>query len=327
VPQLVRDWEEAMNLIDVTKQLATDEQCIAYLEKMHWPDGIVRCPICGNNEISRITRKTASKNKRAQIFQCLEKTCKHQFSATTGTIFHDSHLPLHKWFMAIALVVDAKKGISALQLQQHLGIGSYKTAWYMYHRIRKAMVDESPTPLSGIVEVDETFIGGKAKRRGRPKKLRMEKFDAVVGMRERGGRVRFFHVPDLKARTMKQIIEAHISADVDRVMTDQAVAYDFAFDKAFKSKHSTVNHSIEWVKPGNISVHTNTVESAFSLLKRGLMGSFHRVSIKHLHRYLSEFEYRFNAREIADRFSTTLAAMCGTKEMPYQQLISDPEKA
>ncbi len=313
-----------MNLIDVSKELGTDEQCIAYLEQMRWPDGVVRCPICGNDKISKITRKTASKNKRAQLYQCLEKTCKHQFSATAGTIF-TRQPALHKWLWSSSLVIDAKKVMSALRLQAHLGIGSYKTAWYMYHRIRKAMVDEFPTKMTGVVEVDETYIGGKAKRRGRPKKSIAEKFDMVIGMRERGpaGRVRYFHVPNFKAKTMKPIFDRHISSGAKRIMTDDAVTYDFALDKDFKRKHRTVNHSIEWVKPGDITIHTNTIESAFSLLKRGLIGSFHRVSIKHLHRYLSEFEYRFNAREIADRFSKTLKAMCGTDVMPYKQLTLD----
>ena len=296
-----------MNLIEVVKKFGTDEQCLAYLERRRWPDG-VRCMVCGNNKVSKITRKSKSKNVRAQIYQCLEPTCKHQFSATTGTLFGDSHIPLHKWFMAISILVDAKKSISALQLQEHLGLGSYRTAWYMVHRIRKSMVDEIPGKLSGIVEVDETYIGGKAKRRGirkpRPKK------DMVIGMRERGGRVRFFHVPDLKKDTMKALLDRHISTGVTRIVTDSAVVYDFAMDKQFKAKHRTVNHSIEWVTPGDISVHTNTIESAFSLLKRGLIGSFHRVSIKHLHRYLSEFEYRFNARKEADRFTMTLAKIC-----------------
>ncbi len=127
-----------MNLIDVNERFSTDEQCLAYLEATRWPDG-VRCPVCGCERISRITRQTASKNKRKFIYQCLEETCKQQFSATNGTIFADSHLPLHKWFMALALVIDAKNGMSAKQLQTHLGLGSYRTAWYMAHRIRKAM--------------------------------------------------------------------------------------------------------------------------------------------------------------------------------------------
>src|SRR5205823_14320023 len=121
----------------------------------------------------------------------------------------------------------------------------------------------------------------------------------VIGMRERGGRLRYFHVPNLKADTMKKLLDRHISAMGKRIVTDSAIVYDFAMDKEFKRKHRAVNHSVEWVTPGDIEVHTNTVESAFSLLKRGLIGSFHRVSIKHLHRYLTEFEYRFNARQIA----------------------------
>ena len=153
-----------MNLIDVSRELATDEQCLAFLEAQRWPDGVVRCPTCGNDQISRITRKSITKNKRAQVYQCLEKTCKSQFSATNGSIFHDSHLPLHKWFMAIALIVDAKKGLSAKQVQRHIGV-SYKTAWYVCHRVRKAMVDANPTPLVGTVEIDETYIGGNAVRR------------------------------------------------------------------------------------------------------------------------------------------------------------------
>ncbi|MGA9565740.1 MAG: IS1595 family transposase, partial [Candidatus Korobacteraceae bacterium] len=236
-----------MNLIDVTKKFATDEQCLAYLEAQRWPDGI-RCMVCGNDKVSKITRKSKSKNVRAQIYQCLEKTCKHQFSATTGTIFADSHIPLHKWFMAISILVDAKKSMSALQLKEHLGLGSYRTAWYMVHRIRKAMVDEFPTKLSGVVEVDETYIGGKAKRRGVGRKPRPKK-DMVIGMRQRGGRVRFFHVPDLKKDTMKTLLDRHISSGVSRIVTDSAVVYDFAMDKDFKPKHRSVNHSIEWVSP------------------------------------------------------------------------------
>src|ERR1700733_12922472 len=146
-----------MNPIDVNEKFSTDDECLAHMEAMRWPDG-VRCPVCGCERISKITRKTASKNKRTRIYQCLEETCKTQFSATSGTIFNDSHLPLVKWFMAMALIVDAKKSISANQLKQHLGIGSYRTAWYMAHRIRKAMENDSPFNLSGIVEVDETYI-------------------------------------------------------------------------------------------------------------------------------------------------------------------------
>ncbi|MDR3735204.1 MAG: IS1595 family transposase [Acidobacteriaceae bacterium] len=315
-----------MNLIDVSRELATDEQCLAFLEKQRWPDGIVRCPTCGNDKISHITRKSATKNKRAQVYQCLEPTCKQQFSATNGSIFHDSHLPLHKWFMAIALIVDAKKGMSAKQLQKHLGIGSYKTAWYVCHRIRKAMVDSNPMPMTGTVEVDETYIGGTSIRRFQKTPKPKPPKEMVLAMRERStktttGRVRFFHVPDGKRVTLQPLIDAHIDPYAKRIITDCSSVYDFAISAWHKNNHRKVNHSQEWVVPGS-RIHTNTVESSFSLLKRGLIGSFHRVSIKHLHRYLTEFEYRFNARRDAAIFENTVSEMLQTKPMPMKQLIA-----
>jgi transposase-like protein len=317
-----------MNLIDVTKQFPTDDECLAYIEQMRWPDGVVRCPTCGADKVSRITRKSTSKNVRKSVYQCLEKTCKQQFSATSGTIFNDSHLPLHKWFMALAIVVDAKKSISANQLKEHLGIGSYRTAWYLAHRIRKAMEEESGpfNQLRGVVEIDETYIGGKAKRRfGRAKqKPRSEKFDMVLGMRERGGRVKYVHIPDGKAATIREAVRTHVVPNPDRLYTDSAAVYNFALDAQMALKHRAVNHSREWVVP-NTRIHTNTVESSFSLLKRGLIGSFHRVSIKHLHRYLSEFEFRFNMRKDSDKFTRTLRRLAGIAPMQYVELIAVPK--
>ncbi len=315
-----------MNLIDVTKQFPTDEECLKYIEQMRWPDGVVRCPVCGNDRISRITRKSQTKNVRKSLYQCLEPTCKQQFSATSGTIFNDSHLPLHKWFMALAIVVDAKKSISANQLKEHLGIGSYRTAWYMAHRIRKAMEEEGGL-LHGTVEIDETYIGGKSKRRGggsKNQKPRSEKFDMVLGMRERKGRVKFVHIPDGKAQSIRKAVSAHVHPNTAKVYTDSAAVYDFAFHPNLKLRHKAVNHSMQWIVPGT-DIHTNTVESAFSLLKRGLIGSFHRVSIKHLHRYLSEFEFRWNIRKDEDRFSRTLRRMAGIAPMPYVELIAVPK--
>ena len=249
-----------------------------------------------------------------------------QFSATSGTIFNDSHLPLPTWFMAIAIIVDAKKGISAKQLQEHLGIGSYRTAWYMGHRIRKAMVDGNLMPLQGTVEIDETYIGGNAIRRfQRVPKAKPPK-EMVLAMRERStkdkpGRVRYFHVENGKKATLEPIIKANLQEFPKRVITDSSTVYENLFRTAYPNAHRMVNHSQEWVVPGT-NFHTNTVESSFSLLKRGLIGSFHRVSIKHLHRYLTEFEYRFNARKAADRFSMTLGQMMGTGAMPYAELTA-----
>lgn len=313
-----------MNLIDVTKAFPTDEECLQYIEKMRWPDGVVRCPVCGNDHISRITRQSKSKNVRKSLYQCLEPTCKAQFSATSGTIFNDSHLPLHKWFMALAIVVDAKKSVSAKQLQEHLGIGSYRTAWYMAHRIRKAMADDSGSLLHGTVELDETYIGGKTKRRGKARNAKplSERFDMVLGMRERKGRVKFVHIPDGKLDSIRKAVSKHVHPQSARIVTDSAALYKFAFHPLLKQRHHMVNHTKEWIVPGT-DIHTNTVESAFSLLKRGLIGSFHRISIKHLHRYLSEFEFRFNIRKDTDRFSTTLQRMLGIPPMPYVELIGE----
>jgi transposase-like protein len=162
-----------MNLIDVTSKLATDEQCVAFLEKVRWPNG-VRCPICGGDKISRVQRKNPGKNKRLNFYTCLEATCQQQFTVTSGSMFHDSHLPLHKWFLAVALMADAKKGMSASQMARQLKI-SCRTAWYLAHRIRKAMEGKSRQPL--IVRhgrrVDETYIGGRHRSHGVRKQTRV----------------------------------------------------------------------------------------------------------------------------------------------------------
>lgn len=312
-----------MNLIDVTKQFKTDDDCLAYLETMRWPDGI-RCPVCGNDHVSRITRKAASKNKRARIYQCLEATCKQQFSATSGTIFNDSHLSLTKWFMALALIVDAKKSMSAKQLQEHLGIGSYKTAWYMAHRIRKAMENKNEAALFGTVEMDETYLGGKAYGAGANWRRRQSELkQVVVGIKERGGRVRMFHAPNAKIETLAQYLRSHVSPDVEAIMTDELPAYPKALRLSGHDakKHFTINHSAKIYVDGNIT--TNGIESAFSLFKRAIIGSFHKVSIKHLHRYLSEFETRFNARKAEDRFEPTLRRMLGIEPMSYAELVAE----
>jgi transposase-like protein len=180
---------------------------------------------------------------------------------------------------------------------------------------------------SGPIEVDEAYIGGKAKRRDgtvRNQKPRAEKFDMVVGMRERGGRVKFVHIPDGKKETISKVVQAHIVPSPKRIYTDDAAVYDFAFEPELRKKHRSVNHSKEWIVPGT-RIHTNTVESAFSLLKRGLIGSFHRVSIKHLHRYLSEFEFRFNERKNTGRFEKMVSRVARTSPLTYRTLVDGPE--
>jgi transposase-like protein len=300
-----------MNLIDVNEQFKTDEQCLVYLEKMRWPEG-VRCVTCGGNHISRITRETKTKNKRTTFYQCLEPTCKQQFSPTAGTIFHDSHLPLHKWFMALALIVDAKKGMSAKQLQRHLKIGSYRTAWYLAHRIRKAMEDTEGSLLTGTVEADEVYIGGrydKRRKRGPWEKT------PVVGVIERGGRIRTKKIESAGTKQIVGVVTDNVQQGAT-LMTDESRAY-----KSLGTiyNHQTVNHiAMEWVRG---DCHTNSIEGYWSLLKRGIIGSFHKVSVKHLDRYLSEFEYRFNNRKNLEIFEQTVARMCHAGNMEYKQLI------
>jgi transposase-like protein len=310
-----------MNIREAYAKFGEDEQCLQYIQEMRWPDGIVRCPVCGSNKIAKVERGATSKNRRKWFYLCSENTCHNQFTPTSGTLFHDTHLPLIVWFQAIALMLNAKKGISAKQLQRDLGIGGYKTAWYLNHRIREAM-NEGDTPLlGGVVEIDETYVGGKTIRRKDRGKLRPK--EAVIGMVERGGRLRLRHIGKGSATAAKvgPLVRENVSRDVERVMTDESTIYPVAFDGFCASKHETIAHKYEYVRG---DVHTNTIESAFSLLKRGLIGSFHKVSIKHLGRYLCEFEYRFNRRnEERDVFIETVARLCGFGPLTFDALTSE----
>src|SRR6266446_352104 len=183
-----------MKLIDVTERFKTEDDCLDYIEKMRWPNGGLGCAHCGEvGHVSKITRHTGSKNKRQRLYEC--RACGEQFSATSGTIFHKSHLPLTKWFMAIALICEAKKGISALQVQRHIG-GTYRTIWHLCHRIREAMQDGGL--LTGVVEADHTYMTPRKPRKGRPY-VQKEERDVILGMVERGGNLRLIPVKDAKA--------------------------------------------------------------------------------------------------------------------------------
>ncbi|MGB9233863.1 MAG: IS1595 family transposase [Terriglobales bacterium] len=321
-----------MNLLDVARKLSTDDQCLDFIEKVRW-HGVIRCPKCDSDKVSRITRtvdetltrKEKKQNKRTRYYVC---TCGQQFSPTAGTIFHDSHLPLSKWFFAVALIVDAKKGMSANQLARHLKV-NYRTAWYLAHRIRKTMAPSGPSvsevtltqrpKLSGIVEVDETWVGGKVRGQGRGQTNK----EIVMGIRERGGDLRLFHIPDTSAHSLSGPIQENVSPRVEKVMTDEYPAYPLAMMASgiHGDKHNTIRHRDRVYVRGD--VHTNTIESAFSLFKRGVVGSFHKISGKHLHRYLSEFEYRFNGRDDADLFGQTVARMVNTPGMEYKELVAN----
>jgi hypothetical protein len=309
-----------MNIREAHEKFASDEQCLQYIQEMRWRDGVVRCPKCGAKEVKRVDRKSDSKNRRRWFYLCLEKTCHNQFTPTSGTIFHDSHLPLIVWFQAITLVLNAKKGISAKQLQRDLGIGGYKTAWYLNHRIREAMGAGDIPKLGGIVEIDETYVGGHI--RGKGVKFAKKQKQIVMGAIQRGGKVRLEHVTGATVGNFREFIEAHISEEAERVMTDQHPAYPAALGKLV-DRHETVNHIIHEYVRGDVT--TNTIESVFSLFKRGVIGQYHKLSAKHLQRYLTEFEYRFNRRNDADVFIETVRRLCGFKPLRFADLTSDPE--
>jgi transposase-like protein len=204
-----------MNLLSICKTFATEDQALDYLIKQRWPDG-VKCLGCGHNKVYNLATKGKT-GKPCRLFECAD--CGLHFSATTGTLFHDSHLPLTKWFTAMALMVEAKKGISANQISRHLGI-QYKTAWYLCHRIRKAMQELGPLGGQGqVIEIDETFLGSKTHYRKTTKQARADKIK-VLGIAERGGCVRLQRVANLKAETLRQAYNAAVSANVDKVVTD-----------------------------------------------------------------------------------------------------------
>ena len=309
-----------ISLAEIFIKFSTDEQCFEYVEKMRWPDGVVRCPLCGNDKITKVERKAGSKNRRKWFYLCLEKTCHNQFSPTSGTLFADSHLPLITWFHAIGLMLNAKKGLSAAQLQRDLGIGGYKTAWYLCHRIREAMGTGDIPKLGGTVEIDETYVGGKISGKGQAYARKQKQ--VVMGAIQRGGKLHLEHVTGATVGNFREFIEKHVSEDVERVMTDQPRASPAALGE-LADRHETVNHIIHEYVRGDVT--TNAIESVFSLFKRGVIGQYHKLSAKHLQRYLTEFEYRFNRRDDADVFIETVRRLCGFKPLRFADLTSDSE--
>jgi len=286
----------------------TEEKCRELLVRLRWPRG-PECPRCKADAVELETEK--------QLFYC--KDCDYQFSVLSGTIFNDTHLPLFKWFAATLLLCEAKKGISACQIQRTIGIGSYKTAWYLCHRIRAAMAATEKPMLDGTVELDETYVGGK--NIGKGKVARWDNKQVVVGIRKRNGDLRFFHASDAKSGTLAKYIRENISEDVDVIMTDDYSSHPVAMKKAgVKAPHKTINHSRKVYVVGDI--HTNTVESAFSLLKRGIMGTWHKVSAKHLPAYLEEMEFRFNRRKRSDLFLDTLRHMVTAPVLTFERLTA-----
>lgn len=298
-------------MCDLTNPIFTDaEKAREHLEALRWSKSRV-CPHCGDCEN---TSPTASKNHKAGLYYC--NSCEKTFTVTVGTLFERSHIPLNKWLLAFHLMASSKKGISAHQLHRMLGL-SYKSAWFMAHRIREAMKPASGGLLGSggaPVEVDETYWGNVGKQangaRGWAHKMK------VVSLVERNGEKRSFHIANVNAETLRPILKAQISAKT-HLMTDEAKVYK-PLGKDF-ANHSSVNHSAGEYARG--IANTNTVESSFAILKRGLYGTFHNVSEQHLQRYATEFDFRWNYRKVTDseRSNAALKGISG-KRLTYRRI-------
>jgi len=293
-----------INLAQLTENFGTDEKCRKALEQLRWQNG-PKCPRCQSDATPIANR-----------FQYDCDKCHYQFSVTSGTIFHDSHLSLWKWFITVALICEAKKGMSACQVQRTVGM-SYKTAWYLCHRIRAAMTEVNKPKLGGQIEMDETYVGGRGKgltQRGRGTKKR-----PVIGIRQRNGELRLFHAQDVTGRSLEKFLRENVGDEVEVLFTDEFNVYR-GIAQRMKLKHEVVQHGTREYVRGN--AHTNTIESAFSLFKRGLRGSWHKLSAKHLQAYLEEMTFRFNNRKNPYLFRDTILKLIASPNLEYKKLTA-----
>jgi transposase-like protein len=283
------------------------DRCFAYAVNLRWENGLVTCPRCGSEKNSFV--------KTRRLWHC--KGCKKQFTVKVGTVMEDSPITLDKWMGAMWMLANCKNGISSYEIHRSLGV-TQKTAWFMLQRIRLAMQEDDSTPLSGIVEMDETFVGGKAKnmhKKDRERKISQPNKGKtiVVGMLERGGKVRAGVVAERTREVLLEIAHKHIAPDA-LLMTDELHAY-----KAVDLAHEVINHAEAYVRG---HVHTNGIENFWSMLKRGLTGTYISVEPFHLFRYIDEQMYRYNNRHDCNdriRFENVMAGVFG-KRLTYSEL-------
>ena len=306
----------------------SDDECRDYLERMRWPDG-PHCPKCGVENPYTINRKSKTKNKVRRLYRC--RACRKDFTHTTGTMFEDTKVPLRKWFAAMAMMCASKKGVSAHQIYRMLNLGSYRTAWFMCRRIREAMGGtDDLSLLSGVVEADVTYHGGKLRRghpiehervqdeialgfrdkdgnakisglKGRPHPRTRK--TRVFGMVERGGRARTRVIEDEAARCTTPVLKEHVDLEKSVVITDGHAAYR---NLGKITTQLSIDHSVRYVDG---PIHTQSIEGYWSIFKRGVVGTFHHISPGYLPMYMKEFDFRFNRRQVSDgsRFADLVA--------------------